>query len=58
MVHQNNNLSFNELLDLGSAVTIHQRNLQVLLAEMFKVKNNLSPEIMKQEFDFREPYYI
>ena len=57
LVYQNKNLSFSELLELGNAVTIHQRNLQVLATETFKVKNNLSPEIMKQVFDFQEPYY-
>ena len=36
---------------------MHQRKLQVLVTEIFKVKNNLSPEIMKQVFDFQEPYY-
>ena len=57
LVYQNKNLSFSELLELDNAVTIHQRNLQVLATEIFKVKNNLSPEIMKQVFDFQEPYY-
>ena len=57
LVYQNKNLSFSELLELNSAVTIHERNLQVLVTEIFKVKNNLSPEIMKQVFDFQEPYY-
>ena len=57
LVYQNKNLSFSELLELDNAVTIHQRNLQVLVTEIFKVKNNLSPEIMKQLFDFQEPYY-
>ena len=52
LVYQNKNLSFSELLELDNTVTIHQRNLQV-----FKVKNNLLPEIMKQVFDFQEPYY-
>ena len=57
LVYQNKNLPFSELLELGNAVTIHQRNLQVLATETFKVKNNLSPEIMKQVLDFQEPYY-
>ena len=57
LVYQNKNLSFSELLELDSAVTIHERNLQVLVTEIFKVKNNLSPEIMKQVSDFQEPYY-
>ena len=57
LAYQNKNLSFIELLELDNAVSIHQRNLQVLATEIFKVKNNLSPEIMKQVFDFQEPYY-
>ena len=52
LVYQNKNLSVSELLELGDAVTIYQRNLQVLVTEIFKVKNNLSPELMKQVFDF------
>ena len=57
LLYQNKNLSFSELLELDNTVTIHQRSLQVLVTEIFKVKNNLSPEIMKQVFDFHEPYY-
>ena len=53
LVYQNKSLSFSELLELGNAVTIHQRNLQVLVTEIFKVKNNLSPKIKKQIFDFQ-----
>ena len=57
LVYQNTNLSFSEALELENVVTIHQRNLKVLVTEILKVKNNLSPEIMKQVFDFQEPYY-
>ena len=57
LVYQNKNLSFRELLELDNAVTIHQKNLQVLATKFFKVKNNLSPDIMKQVFDFQESYY-
>ena len=57
LVYQNRNLSFSELLELSHPVTIHQRNMQVLVTEIFKVKNNLSPEIMKQVFGFQVPYY-
>ena len=31
LVYQNTNLSFGELLELDNAVTVHQRNLQVLV---------------------------
>ena len=37
---QNKNLSFKELTKPDNAVTTHQRNLQVLVPEFFKVKNN------------------
>ena len=57
LVYQNKNLSFSELLELDSTVAIHQRNLQVFVTETFKVKNNLSSEIMKHVLDFQEPYY-
>ena len=57
LVYQNKNLSFNESLELGNAVAIHQRNLQGLPEEVFKVKNNFSPEIMKKAFEFKEPHY-
>ena len=40
--------SFNELLQKDNAVTIHQRNLQALATEIIKIKNDLSPEIMKE----------
>ena len=40
LLYQNKNLSFSELVELDNAVTIHQRNLQVLVTEIFKVKNN------------------
>ena len=36
LVYQNN-LSFSGLLDLDNSVTVHQRNLKVLVTEIFKV---------------------
>jgi len=45
------NLSpFEKLLLLDNSVTVHQRNIQVLATELFKVKNNLSPDIMNTVF--------
>ena len=57
LAYQNENLSFSELIELDNAVTIQQRKLQVLVTEIFKVQNNSSPEILKQVFDFQEPYH-
>ena len=39
--------SFENLLKKGNSVSIHHRNIQALASEMFKVKNNIAPEIMK-----------
>ena len=44
LVYKDNKLSFNDLLELDNSVTIHQRNLQILATEIFKVKNSLAPE--------------
>ena len=46
-----------ELLQKGNSLTIHQRNLQVLLTKTFKVKNDLSSEIMKEVFESKEASY-
>ena len=37
LIYQNNS-SFSELLDLDNSVTVHQKNLQVLVTEIYKVK--------------------
>ena len=39
--------SFEELLRLDGSVCIHHLNIQLVALEMFKVKNGLSPELMK-----------
>ena len=45
LTHQNRNSSFDELVKLES-VSIHCRNLQYLLTEIYKIKMGLSPPIM------------
>ena len=42
--------SFENLLKNDNSVSIHHRNIQALATEMFKVKNNNAPEIMKELF--------
>ena len=43
LTYQNRNSSFDELLKLDKSVSIHYRNLQYLLTEIYKVKMGLSP---------------
>ena len=47
LVYKDNKLTFDDLLRLNNSVTIHQRNLQIIAAEIFKVKNSLVPCIMR-----------
>ena len=47
IVYKDYNSSFDELLEKYNSLRIHDRNLQKLVTEIFKVKMNLGPEIMK-----------
>ena len=57
LVYKDNKLTFDDLLKLDNSVTIHQRNIQILTTEIFKVKNSLAPEIMTEVFELKEPHY-
>ena len=50
VVYKNKNLTFEQLLEKDQGYTIHERNLQKLAVEMYKVKNGLCPEVMKELF--------
>ena len=46
------NSTFNERLAKDGSFKIHDRNLQKLLIEIFKVKIKLVPKIVNEVFDF------
>ena len=54
MVYEDYTSSFKELLKKDGSVTIHHRNIQLVAIVMFKVKNGLCPEIMRDLFQLRE----
>ena len=56
LVCKDSKLTFDDLLKLDNSVTIHQRNLQILATEIFKVKNSLAPEIMTEVFEIKEAH--
>ena len=46
--------TFNQLLKIDKSFTIHHRNIQSLAIEIYKVINNISPEIMKDIFILKQ----
>ena len=46
--------SFNALLEKDGSVSIHERNIKILAAEMFKVSNNIAPPQMHEIFKLKD----
>ena len=44
VVYKDHSLTFRQLLEKDNSFTIHERNLQKLAIEMYKVKHNLAPK--------------
>ena len=49
--------SFNELLENDGSVSIHERNLKVLLTEIHKISDGLSTPLMKDIFNKQKSKY-
>ena len=54
VVYKDHNSSFDKLFEKDNSCKIHDRNLQKLVTEIFKVKMNLGPEKMKEVFEIVE----
>ena len=50
VVYDDDDLTFEQLLEKDNSYTIHERNLQKLAVEMYKVKHNLSPVPVQEIF--------
>ena len=46
------------MLKQNKSVSIHQRNLKILITKIFKKKNGLNPVVMKGVFKFKNLIYI
>ena len=56
IVYQDFQSNFSALLVKNNSFAIHQKNLQLLAIEIFKVKINTSPEVINEIFDFSKTY--
>ena len=54
VVYNDKKATFKELLDKDKAVSIHTRNLQILVTEMFKVKIGELPSIVHEIFQIND----
>ena len=52
-MYKSDNLTFQQLLEKDKSFTIHERNLQKLAVEMYKVKNKISPIPVQELFKSR-----
>ena len=57
IAYQDFTSSFAELLINDNSVSIHQRNLQLLVTEIYRTKMNINPSFMKEIFVEREIHY-
>ena len=57
IIYQDYKPSSTDLLAKDNSLTIHHRNLQKLVTEMFKVKVGIEPEILKDIFKIEEKPY-
>ena len=57
IVCKNIQADYEALLNLNNAVSVHQRNLQYLMTEIYKTKNGLNPSFMREIFKPRDLRY-
>ena len=48
ITYKNTESTFSDLLQRDCAVTIHTKNLQILMTEMYKTRNDLNPSFMQE----------
>ena len=57
IVSDDDNSSYTELLMTKKELTIHQQNINVLMKEIYKFQNNLSPPLIDDMFQVRKINY-
>ena len=57
IAYNDHQYAFEELLKMENSFTIHEKNLQKLAIEMFKVNNGLFVQLVSENFHFMENPY-
>ena len=57
IIYKDAESTYSELLEKDCAVTIHTKNLQLLMTEMYKTRNDLNPSFMQEIFCENESHY-
>ena len=57
IVFNDNESTFEDLLQKDNSVSIHRKNIRLLCIELYKVKNNLSTHLMSEIFNLRNIDY-
>ena len=52
-MYRKNNLRFDQLIQIDKSYNINHKNIATLAIELYKVKNNLSNQIMQEIFEKR-----
>ena len=57
IVYEDYTSSFDNLLKKDKNKTIHQKNIEKLAIQMYKIKNNIAPKIVSDLFPVNNNYY-
>ena len=58
IIYNDKRSNFEELLNKDNSVSIHHHNIQALAIELYKVVNDMFPEVISEVFQVRDtPYY-
>ena len=57
IAHKDSSSDFNALLMKDNSVSIHKRNLQLLMTEIYKTKSNIVPSFLTEIFIKKNPPY-
>ena len=57
LVYNDFKSSFHQFLEKGNSVTFHECNLQTLAIELFKIHNNIAPELVKDVLEIKNHQY-